>query len=79
MTYKSEIKMNEKRIKSNRSKKQLVLWPYIYWNYFLPKIVLLKIKKNFRVKGLLVMYFGRKSNLGRQINREGRYLHEVGK
>ena len=35
------------------------------------KIVLSKIMKNFTVKYLLVMYFGRKSNLGHQINYQG--------
>ena len=35
--------------------------------------------KNLRVKYVLGMYFDRKSNLGRQISCQGRYLHEVGK
>ena len=52
---------------------------YIYRNYFLSKIVLLKILKNSRVKSLLIMNFGRKSNWGHEINCQGRYLHEVGK
>ena len=55
----------------------LVLWPYIYWNYFLSKIVLSKIMKNLRVNYVLVAYFERKSNLVCQINCQGRYLHET--
>ena len=35
--------------------------------------------KKLRVKYVLVMYFGRKNNLGHQINFQGRYLHEIGK
>ena len=34
--------------------------------------------KHLRVN-LLVIYFGRKSNLDRQVNWQGRYLSEVGK
>ena len=80
MNYKFEIKMiNDKRTKQKRNKKELVLWPYIYHNYFLSKIVSSKIMKNLRVKYLLVTYVGRKSNLGCQINCQGRYLYEVGK
>ena len=55
----------------------LVLWPYIYWNYFLSKIVLSKIMKNLRVNYVLVAYFERKSYLVCQINCQGRYLHET--
>ena len=55
----------------------LVLWPYIYWNYFLSKIVLSKIMKNLRVNYVLVAYFERKSNLVCQINCQGKYLHET--
>ena len=35
--------------------------------------------KNLRVKYVLVMYFGRKSNLGCQTSCQGGYLYEVGK
>ena len=66
-------------MKKELNEKELVLWPYIYRNYLIWKTVLSKIMNNLRVKYVLGMYFDRKSNLGRQISCQGRYLHEVGK
>ena len=67
----------EKELK--KKLKKLVLWPYIYQNYILSKIVLSKIMKILRVKYVLVRCFGRKCNLDCQIDCQGRYLYEVGK
>ena len=69
----------KKTLNKKKNKQALVLWPYIYGNYFLWKKDLSKIMKNLRVKYVLVIYFDRESNLGRQINCLGRYLDEVGK
>ena len=61
-------KWMKKELNKKEIKKELVLWPYIHRTCFLSRIVLSKIMKNLRVNYVLVMYFGRKSNLGCQIN-----------
>ena len=70
----------KKELNKKRNKKELIFWPFIYQNYFLPKIVLSKIMKHLRLKYVLVMYvLWQKNNLGCKINCQERYLHEVGK
>ena len=44
----------KKELNKKRNKKELV--PFIYQNYFLSKIFLLKIMKHFTLKYVLVMY-----------------------
>ena len=65
--------LNKKEIKKHLSFDLIFIKIIFYEKCFF------KNSKNLRVKYVLIMHFGSKSNLGRQINCQGRYFHEVGK
>ena len=64
----------KKKLNKKINKKELVLWPIIYQNYFLSKIVLSKIMKHFRLNYVLVMYILWQKNKFRLQNKLSRKI-----